>query len=207
MDTHDLTTAMIASAPDGPLTLEHHQAIAVAHSRAKSIRAVAKVASFNGWSTGVFAAASFPFVLSSLPALLITVGLGIVTYNEFRGRRRLLQFDPTGPTFLGWNQLALFAMVTVYCLWTLGAELLGNGPLGGELAAHPELAAVLGSPQKLEHLHRMLTLTVYGAVIAVSAVFQGGCALYYFHRRKLVENFVQETPEWMLNLQRLTTVD
>ena len=200
-----MTTATIASAPDGPLTLEHHQAIVVAHARAKTIRAAAKVASFNGWSTGVFAAASVLFVFFSLPALLITIGLGIVTYNEFRGRRLLLQFDPSGPTLLGWNQVALFAMVTVYCLWTLSAELLGNGSIGVELAAHPELAMVLGSPQKVEHLHKVLTLTIYGTVIAVSAVFQGWCALYYFRRLKLVENFVRETPEWVLNLQRLTT--
>ena len=52
-------------------------------------------------------------------AIAITLGLSIVAYNEFRGRKRLLNFDPSAATMLGWNQLGLLAMIVVYCLWML----------------------------------------------------------------------------------------
>lgn len=46
-----------------------------------------------------------------------------------------------------------------------------------------------------------------GIVILVSVLFQGLNAIYYFTRRKHVDAYVQNTPEWVLNLNRLTSSD
>ena len=37
---------------------------------------------------------------------------------------------------------------------------------------------------------------VYGSVIAVSLLYQGGMALYFLRRAPLVERNARETPEW-----------
>ena len=85
----------IPPASDGPLTPEHHRELALANSRAKTLRKAASVARFNGWTVGVFAASSALFALSSIAGFLTTLGLSVIAYNEFRGRKRLLRFDPS----------------------------------------------------------------------------------------------------------------
>src|SRR4051794_4482456 len=82
---------------DNPLSVSHRRELADARERAKSIRKAARVAAFNGWTTGgaaIFSAMFLLFDRSSM-AIAITVILSIVTYNEFRGRKRLLNFDPS----------------------------------------------------------------------------------------------------------------
>jgi hypothetical protein len=47
-------------------------------------------------------------------------------------------------------------------------------------------------------------VVLYGSVIALSALFQGANALYYFSRRKYVEAYVRDTPVWVVDLERAT---
>ena len=67
-----------------------------ARDRAKTIRKAARVAAFNGWTTAAAAAFSAMFLVfdRSPLSIAVTLGLSIVAYNEFRGRKRLLNFDP-----------------------------------------------------------------------------------------------------------------
>jgi hypothetical protein len=176
--------------------------VALANERAKKIRKAAGVAMFNGWATGIFAALSAPFALFSIDGFLVTVGLSVISYNEFRGRKRLLQFDPLSPILLGWNQVGLMTLIIVYCLWMLLTSLTSADPFAAEVAANPELA---GSLNQFDHLYKDLVVTVYGTVIVLSVIFQGLNALYYFTCRKHVEAYVQETPEWVLDLQHIMT--
>ena len=107
-----------------PLTAAHRRELAAARDRSKVIRKAARVAAFNGWTTAAIAALSAMFLLFDRSgwAIAMTLGLSIVAYNEFRGRKRLLNFDPSAATLLGWNQLGLLAMIVVYCLWSLLRE-------------------------------------------------------------------------------------
>jgi hypothetical protein len=195
----------ITAAADGPLTPEHRHELAIATRRAKRIRRAAGVATFNGWVIGFFAAVSAPFALFSMAGFLVTVGLALIAYHEFQGRKRLLQFDPSSSTLLGWNQVALLTLIIGYCLWMLFTGLTGAGPLAARMEANPEFAAALGSPETLDYLYKVLVVAVYGTVIVLSAIFQGLNALYYFTRRQHVEAYVQETPDWVLDVQRITT--
>ena len=194
----------ITPASDGPLTPEHHRELALAGERAKRIRRAAGVAGFNGWVTGVLAALSVPFGLFSVAGFLVTLGLTAIAYNEFRGRKRLLEFDPAAPALLGWNQVGLLALIVVYCLWMLHGELTGADALSAQIGATPELAGALG-PLQIEALCKGLVFAVYGSVIVLSAIFQGLNAWYYFTRRKHVEAYLRETPKWVVDLQRTTT--
>ncbi|MBC8873680.1 MAG: hypothetical protein H8E44_29940 [Planctomycetes bacterium] len=200
-----MNAATIVLASDGPLTQEHHHELALANGRAKKIRKAAGVAAFNGWVTGIFAALSAPFALFSFPGFFVTVGLSVIAYNEFRGRKRLLQFDSSSPTLLGWNQVGLLTLIIVYCLWTLFVGLTSAGPFAAEMEAEPELANALGSLGEFDYLYKVLVVAIYGTVIVLSAIFQGLNAFYYFTRRKHVEAYVQTTPEWVLDVQRMTT--
>lgn len=186
---------------DGPLAPEHYRQLAAANERAKKIRNAAGVAAFNGWATAILAILSAPFGMSGL---LVTAGLSVIAFNELRGRRRLLAYDPSAATLLGWNQVGLLAMITVYCVWMLFSGISGEGALAAELKTHPELAEAIGSLDGFDALYKLAVVAIYGTVIGLSAVFQGLNALYYFTRRKYVLSYVQETPGWVIELQRTT---
>ncbi len=190
--------------PNGPLSPSQQQQVAAAKKDTKKIRKAAAVANFNGWSIGLFAALSAPFALFSLPGFLISAGMALVAYNEFRGRRHLLQFDEAAPTFLGWNQVGFLALIVFYCLWMLLVGLTGEGPFTTELKAKPELSAVFDSPGQFDQYYRWMLMAIYGTAIVLATLFQGGNAIYYFTRRKHVTAYVQKTPAWVLDLQRLT---
>ncbi len=147
----------------------------------KKIRRAAGVASFNGWTIGIAAVLSAPFAFFSLLGCFIFVGLAVVAYNEFRGRRRILRGDPAGANHLGWNQVGLLALICVYCGWAMYDSLTSPSPLMAELTANPDLATVLGPD-----FYQQFVVGFYGVVIIISVIFQGANAIYYFTRRKYV---------------------
>lgn len=197
-----MTTATLTPNQDSPLTDAHQRELMLAGPRAKPIRKAARVAAFNGWATAIIAALSAPFALFSLSGFLVCAGLAVVAYNELRGRRRLLVFDPAAATQLGWNQLGLLALITVYCLWATYSNLFGASSFDSQLTAHPEIGNALGSLDEFKPLIEQMVVLFYGVVIALSVVFQGGNALYYFTRRKYIEEYLRETPAWVIELQR-----
>jgi hypothetical protein len=185
-----------------PLTAEHRRELSAARGRGKTIRKAARVAAFNGWTTALVAAASAPFSLGSPVGLALSVGIAFVAFNEFRGRKQLLDFEPCGATLLGWNQLGLLTMITVYCLWMLQASFAETGEIAAQLKSYAELDAVLGSAGGFEALYKQIVLYFYGGVIGLSVLFQGGTALYYFSRRRHVEEYLAETPAWVREIER-----
>ena len=186
----------------GPLTLEHRQDYALARTRAKSIYKAAAVASFNAWATAIVAVLSAPFALFSIAGFATTAALSLVAANEFRGRKRLLQFDPRAAAILGWNQLLLLAMMLVIVRGRFTANLYGANSVTDQLQGIAELESALGSLDGIDVLVRHVVVVIYGSVIALSVVVQGLTALYYFTRRKHVEYYVAETPQWIRELQR-----
>jgi len=188
-------------AADNPLSASHHRELAAARDLAKPIHKAARIAAFNGWTTAVIAALSAPFALFDYTGALLTIGMSIVAYNEFRGRKRLLRFEPSGASLLGWNQLGLLAMIVVYSLWSLWGSYGDAGSLSSELGNYAELDAALGGTGAIEALVQQISLAVYGGVIGLSLIFQGGNALYYFSRRRHREAFVAKTPQWVRDVQ------
>ena len=206
MKIHAATNAELPTRTprDGPLSAEHRREVTLASERSKSIRNAARVAAFNGWTTAAVAALSAPFALLSRSGLLVFAALSVVAFNEFRGRNRLLRFDPPAATFLGWNQIGLLAIVVAYCLWAIYSNLSATSAAGAELQAYSELESALGSMSDIESLARQLVVAFYGSVIALSIVFQGINSLYYFTLRKHAEAYVANTPEWIRELQTAT---
>ncbi len=180
---------------DAPLTLEQRLELSEANERARKFLGAVKVATFNGWTIGVFAAFGVLFGIFSVTALVMGIGLGLVARNEFRGRKLLRQFDPLGPRLLGRNQLGLMGLIIVYCLWSMY-----------QATSHP-LSEIPGLEALAEYgdLITTLTLAVYGVVIFVTALVQGLNARYYFARTQRVKDYVRETPGWIVEIQRSTS--
>jgi hypothetical protein len=190
------------AASSGPLSAEHHRELALAKERGAKVRRAAGVAAFNGWITGVIAACSALVLLFSpgIVNVLATAGLAAVAYNEFRGRNRLLAFEPSGATLLGWNQLGLLAMITTYCGWMIYTSLTGPLPVSADTREALKMLEM-----DLNEF-RYFYAAFYGLVILLSVLFQGLNAAYYFSRRKHVEAYVRETPQWVRDVQRATAV-
>ena len=120
--------------------------------------------------------------------LLLALG-----WNELRGRGLLRALDPRGARVLGWNQISLMGVITAYCLWSLYRTL-----------AHPdpglvELEALVGISREMVS---QVTVLAYGSVILLTAVFQGFLSRYYFARERLLTEYLEQTPGWILELQR-----
>lgn len=185
-----------------PLSAEHRQQLAAARERMKVVRKTARVAQFNGWTTAVIAAMSLPFAFFSFVGFAMTLGIAIVAFNEFRGRKRVLDFNPSGATLLGWNQVGLLGMITVYCLWMMVTSLDEASVVAQEVRGFADLDAVLGSSGGFAGLYKMAAISFYGVVIVLSVLFQGATALYYFSRRRRIADFVSQTPDWVRELLR-----
>jgi hypothetical protein len=80
-----------------------------------------------------------------------------------------------------------------------------RGAFAAEMQAHPEYEEALGSLDEFEGLYRSAVVGFYGSVILLSAVFQGFNAIYYFTRRKHIDAYLQDTPAWVQEIQRMTS--
>jgi hypothetical protein len=196
------SAAIVAPPTKTPLSREHYRELADAKPRFAKVRAAARVAAFNGWTMGIVAALSAPFAFFSVAGLVMAAGFAVIAYIEFRGRRRLLQYDPSAAALLGWNQIGLLTLILAYCLWQLWTGLSGPSPLAAELQSQPELEAALGSLDEVDSLYRSVVIAFYGLVIALSVVVQGLNAVYYFTRRPHVVACLRDTPAWVLDLEQ-----
>ncbi len=181
------------------LTPEMQQELRDAKERAASFLGAAKVAAFNGWSIGFFAVVSLLFGLFSLTSFLVGVGLAIVARNEFVGRRRLRSLDPSGLELLWRNQVGFLGLIVAYCLWSMYVTVAVPDP---EMT---QLTDLLG--EGTEELIQSLTVIVYAAVIVATVIFQGLNARYYFVRVSMLRDYVRDTPQWVLDLQRATVME
>lgn len=184
---------------DPTLSPEQLRELRDAGARARRIVAAGRVASFNGWSIGIFAALTLLFGLGSVVVLGLGVGLGVVAWNEFRGRAMLRRFEPSAGRFLCRNQLGLMALIVAWSVWSVWRVTLG--PPDPEMA---QLQALLGvEPELIDQLAVLL----YLGVIVATAVFQGLNARYYFGRVALTKAYLEETPAWVVQVQRSAALD
>ena len=170
--------------------------MAAAHLAAKKVRRAVGVATADAWMIAIFAGLSFVCGLfSGVSGVVVGMAMAVIAWYEFDGAGRLRRLDPAAPKRLGYNQLAFAGLIVAYALWSLHSELAGGG-FSQELEQYKEQ---LGD---MEGLTRMLAYAVYGTLIAVAVLAQGGTALYYFSREKHVQAYVAATPPWIIEMQR-----
>ena len=182
-----------------PLTPEQQQELSTAKEGAASFMGAANVAGFNGWTIGFFAVVSILFGIFSLSGFVVGVGLAVVTRNEFVGRTRIRGLDLGGLELLWRNQVGFLALIIGYCFWSMYATVAFPD------AQMTEVMDLLG--EGMGEMVQQLTLIVYGAVIVATAIFQGLNARYYFIRVARMRDYLRDTPEWVIDLQRSAAID
>lgn len=193
----------------GPLSPEDLRALAEANARTKKIRAACRVAAFNGWTFAIFAVGSAMFGLAARLmgewdwlSWIVAAALAVIASNEFAGRRMLQRLDDRGATLLGWNQIALLVLVVGYCVWQLHDASRQADEYTRQFRAYPEVTRMLGG-MNIGHMMQSFSWLLYGSVIAVSVVYQGVGAWYYFRRGGLIREYLASTPAWVVDVQRI----
>jgi hypothetical protein len=103
--------AIPPSMPSDRLTAQQLREWVDAERRGKKVRRAARSARFQGWSIGVCAAFTIIFSLKDPPGLILGIGMGVTAYFQFVGGNRVAKLDASAARMLGWNQLALGAML------------------------------------------------------------------------------------------------
>ena len=162
----------------------------------RKIRRAASVAYTDGCLLAVCAAATLGFGFNELSSVLVAVFLGAIAAVELWGAQSLRKLDVNAPKRLGINQLALAAAITLWALWGTYSE-LSHHATASEISQYaPELDANFGQ------MATQISVIVYLGIIAATILFQGGMALYYFTRRRVLAEYVEQTPPWIIEMQK-----
>lgn len=197
VDGTDLIAPLPTSLQEAP-TAEQLNALSNANDRKRALDKAANVAGFNAWSAASFAVMSLLSVLFDPTAIVATVGLAIIAANEFKGRAELRALKECSLTRLMWNQLLFAAMIIAYSIWQIITATTGPGRYD-EYMSDPALARMLGPIDKLQ---TNITTSVYISAIVLSIVIQGSTALYYRRKKAALAMYLQDTPPWVVALQR-----
>jgi hypothetical protein len=181
--------------------------IARGTEREKRFAFARKLASFNGVGAGIFAAVSLLSAVFDASSLLLAVPLAIVAFVELNGGQRVARYERTGLVQLACNQLALIVLVAVYALSQIFSALDSASPLADVIAQSgvPEelgISAMGAELGDLDEMYRSAVTAFYGVVIAATVLVQGGCGLYYYSRLKQLDQFLAETPRWVVDYLR-----
>lgn len=193
-------------ASPAPLTEAHYRALHRAASAWRAVRKAAGVAQLSAASILVVGALGVPLALlfPSLLGFLTAGGVATVGVVEYVGARRLRRGQQSAVVLLAGNQLAFMTLIVVYCLVQLLSstggqthDMLLSGQMQDSLS---QLGMQQGLGQELQHWTAVATYGLYGSVIVLSVIFQGGLAYYYFSRRPHLQSYRQNTPPWIQRL-------
>jgi hypothetical protein len=159
----------------------------------KRVRAIARV---NGWSIAIFGGLSvlLALALGDVSSMAIGVLVAVAGAMEIRGGRKLGRRDPEGMKLLVRSQMFLLAIILVYCATRLGSfdaeTMMGN--------VTPDMEALLKESgitrAEILPLVRLVFYAVYLTVAVVCLFYQGGMAIYYRRKTRLVTAALQELP-------------
>lgn len=199
LEAHTQTKPATASAMASPLSAQHLAQLDQAQLRRKKLNRAVMVASFNAWSFAILAVFSLLLGFFSLTSLLIGLALAGLAFNEFRGRRQLRQLLMHSTRTLGINQLICCILIAIYCSLSIYQTLTGPGVYAQAIEQSPDLADML---KPMEDLLQKAAIATYVLVFVLGVGLQGLTAWYYFSRRRHLRDYVQQTPEWILELNR-----
>ncbi|MEZ6014915.1 MAG: hypothetical protein R3F49_07375 [Planctomycetota bacterium] len=165
------------------------RAAAALHGKLARASAVARGNSL--WYV-VFGVASALFAVSGPEWVDLAQGVLVAAVGaaQLRESPRLARGAAGAAGALARNELILMCGIIAYCALRLtvlrpsGAEL--QAELGDTSALGIDVAAMTNSISSL----------LYGTLLAVTLVYQGGLALYFRRRAPLAERYVRESPAW-----------
>jgi len=184
-----------------PLSYQNMQELSAARAGGKKVRRAIRVALFDGWTLAFFACLTVLFSIGSLSSMLIGLILGGIAAIELYAASRLRKLDPGACKILGYNQLALAALIIIYAASQLVPMMMGHSPLPAEVTSDPAAAQLLDSSGYGQVINLLYEGT-YAGMILFAIFSMGSLSLYYFTRTKHVRAYVQQTPQWIIDMQR-----
>jgi hypothetical protein len=171
------------------------------------LRRVIRFARLNGWSVVLFAGLGALVSLGLLDPLGVSVCLliGLGGGLEVRGQRRLVRRDAGGMRGLVRGQLVVLAVVWFYA----ATHLISFDPVYLRDEVIPNARELLSSfGMDLNEIFdqagldasavvayvRLMFVALYGSLMLVTLIYQGGLALHYRHRTAAVEAALQPPP-------------
>lgn len=163
----------------------------------KALQRVLGLSRLNGW--GVVLVSGLGTLVALALGDWLSTGLGLLVAAfgglEVHGNRLLQKRDPAGMKWLVRSQLLVLALILAYCSSRLGS-------FDGETALAnltPDMEAVLkesglNRADILALVHQMF-IALYAGVALASLVYQGGLALYYRSKTRLVTAALTSPPE------------
>jgi hypothetical protein len=171
------------------------------------LRRVKRLARVDGWSVAIFAGLCTVGSLAFLDPVGISVGL-LVTLGgalEVHGYRMLRRNDGRGMRWLARSQLVILGTIWAYGLERLlsfdagylQTEVIPNAR--AMLTAHginldDYLAQVGEDAADIVPLVRLFFVVLYGSVLLVTLIYQGGLYLYYRGRTAAVQEALKSPP-------------
>jgi hypothetical protein len=172
-----------------PAPESQQRELARAAELGQPLRRAAKLARANGLGYAIFGVLT---ILASLPSdlagLLLGACLLAVGIAQQRAAPRLVGGDESAPGALARNELVLLAAISAYAIAQL-TFLRAHGSAELEMLGDSAGVDVAG-------LVDAIASAVYGSVIVISLLYQGGMALYFRRRVALVERYAREVPAW-----------
>jgi hypothetical protein len=191
---------VISVPPNAPqLTEENLRDLHAAATAMRRIKRTVSIATFDGWSIGIFAVLTWLCGTTDPVNIIMGLGMGAIAAVELTGAKRLRRLDPRAARMLALNQLALASLLIGYAVWRLFAVTHEGATASLLGAVDPEVLNMVGP---IDALARQISLVLYGGVIAIALLGQGGMALYYATRAKMVAAYVTQTPPWIVEMQR-----
>lgn len=143
--------------------------------------------------------AGFGLMLGGLDPVPTVLGIGLtaVAVNEYRGAAGLGRLRPGAPIQLALGQIALGTLIIGYCLWMIARAQSGQMMASSD----PQVRELLGDD--FESLYKGIAMLLYGTVIAATVLFQGSAAAYYLTRRRHLRAYLTQTPDWIVDFERL----
>ena len=180
----------------GGLTPEQLQQLVDARLRGKKIRRTISVAKFDAWTVAIFAGFTLLSAIFSWQGAVLGIGMGVVAYVEFKGIDRLRRLDATVIKTLALNQVGLGSLLLLYAIYSV----LTSGHSMDEFKSQgPEVAQFMSG---YSGMMDAATYLIYGILALVAIFGQGGTALFYLSRRKYIEEYASQTPQWIIQAQQ-----
>jgi hypothetical protein len=193
---------MTEPCPVLPLPDDVPQQLAAATARWSRLRRAARYATFDAWTLAILGALSLICGgYSSVLGLLISCALLGSAFFELRSVARLRRLDPIALKHLAQNQLALAAALIIYALVSLIQISHGGGIVSAVNQQLNEAGGGSIDSQTQSTVISVLQL-MYGLLIAIAVLVQGGTAMFYLSRRKHLQDYLDQTPPWVQHMQR-----
>lgn len=171
-------------------------AINLAERRFKKLSRAQVTARIDGGITAFFAVACLMTFCMGWENLVLGAIFGAIAFNSFRGAQRLRRADPAAPAALAMNQIYLAATVILYAIYQIYKSRTGGQEL---LSQAGDLKALGLDTAGLEQTYKWFAWILYGGLIFGTILAQGGAAIYYATRKKYLDAYIQETPQWVVD--------